>query len=105
MLRDDPVIEVFDSPDHPPSWIEGFDIENGEYQFCDERGQRYVGVVTRSSSWRRQPEFVLRPEGAPELENVLDLIRRAEAIEPNNQFPDLEALRQHLTRQMHRTPP
>jgi len=29
MLRDDPVIEVFDSPDNPPDWIEWIDIENG----------------------------------------------------------------------------
>ena len=39
MLRDDQVIELFDSVDNPPDGIEGIDIENGEYQFCDERGQ------------------------------------------------------------------
>jgi hypothetical protein len=96
-LRDDAVIEVFDSPDHPPSWIEGVDVENGEYQFCDEHGQRYVGVVTRPSTWRKQPEFVLRPEGVPDLNNALALIDRAQVIEPNHQFPDLETLRKHLT--------
>ena|SRR5437773_7113386 len=100
MLRDDPVIEVFDSPENPPSWIEGIDVENGEYQFCDDRGQRYVGVIRRASTWRRQPEFVLRPEGTPELTNVLDLIQRAEMIEPNERFPDLESLRKHLTNRM-----
>ena len=73
------------------------DVENGEYRFCDDRGQRYVGVVTKSASWRRQPEFVLGPAGAPELKNVLDLIERAEAVEANDRFPDLEALRKHLT--------
>ena len=28
ILRDDPVIEVFASPDNPPNWIEPIDIEN-----------------------------------------------------------------------------
>src|SRR5262245_55512294 len=41
MLRDDPVIEVFDSPDAPPNWIEWIDIENGEYQFCKIKGHHH----------------------------------------------------------------
>jgi hypothetical protein len=97
MLRDDAVIEIFESPDDPPDWIEGIDIENGEYQFCDERGQRYVGVITCPSTVFRQPEFQLHPEGKPELRNVLALIDRAKAIEHNDRFPSLEALRQHLS--------
>jgi hypothetical protein len=43
MLRDDQVIEVFDSPDDPPSWIEAIDIENGEYQFCEEHANGMLG--------------------------------------------------------------
>lgn len=70
MLRDDAVIEIFDSPDRPPDWIEGVDVENGEYEFCDDRGQRYVGVITRSSSWWRQPEFELRPEGQSNVKTL-----------------------------------
>ena len=97
MLRDDQVIEVFDSPDNPPGWIEGIDVENGEYEFCDDRGQRYVGIMIQPSSWGRQCEFALHPEGTPELQNVLDLIARAETIEPNDRFPDLKALRKQLT--------
>jgi hypothetical protein len=97
MLRDDPVIEVFDSPENPPSWIEAIDVENEEYKFCDDQGQRYVGRITPASTWRRQPEFVLRPEGVPELKNVLDLIERANVIEPTERFPDLDSLRKYLT--------
>ena len=97
MLRDDQVIEVFDSADTPPSWIEGVDVANGEYEFCDDQGQRYVGVVTQGSTWRKQPEFVLRPEGMPELKNALDLINRAQDIESNDRFRDLQSLREHLT--------
>ena len=97
MLRDDPVIEVFDSPDHPPSWIEAIDIENREYRFCDDTGQRYVGVITRPSGWFRQAEFELRPEGSADMKNLLDLLDRAKTIERSDRFPDLEALRQHLS--------
>jgi hypothetical protein len=84
MLRDDPVIVVFDSPDAPPSWIEWIDIENG-------------GVVTHPKGWFKQTTFSLRPEGTPILKNALDLIDGAELLEPNAHFPDLDSLRQHLT--------
>lgn len=97
MLRDDPVIVVFDSPDAPPSWIEWIDIENGEYRFCDDKGQRYIGVVTHPKGWFKQTTFSLRPEGTPILKNALDLIDGAELLEPNAHFPDLDSLRQHLT--------
>jgi hypothetical protein len=101
MLRDDPVIELFDSPDAPPDWIEWIDIENGEYRFCDEQGQRYVGVVTHPKGWFKQPTFCLRPEGTASLKNVLDLAEQAEAIKPNDRFPDLEALRKYLKSRIH----
>ena len=96
ILRDDPVIEVFDSPDHPPSWIEAIDIENAEYQFCDDHGQRYIGVITRPSGWIRNAKFQLRPEGRADLKKAMALVDRAEQIEPNDPFPRLESLRQYL---------
>ena len=98
ILRDDPVIELFDSPDNPPNWIEAIDIENKEYQFCDEYGQRYVGVITRPSSFLRAAHFELRPEGTPDLKNALSLIDNAELIERNERFARLAALRQYLLR-------
>ena len=97
MLRDDPVIEVFDSPDQPPSWIEAIDIENSEYQFCDDKGQRYVGFLTRPSGVFRQAEYQLRPEGSADMKNVFNLLDRATTVERSDQFPTLEALRQHLS--------
>jgi hypothetical protein len=96
ILRDDPVIEIFDSPDNPPGWIEAIDIANNEYQFCDDDGQRYVGVVTRPSSWFRHPLYELKPAGSPDPANALALVDRAVAIEPNHRFDDLAALRRYL---------
>ena len=96
MLRDEPVIEIFDSPDNPPGWIETIDIENNEYQFCDDDGRRYVGVIARPSGWFRPPLFELKPVGSPDLANALALVDRAIAIEPNRRFDDLAALRRYL---------
>jgi hypothetical protein len=97
MLRDDPVIELFESAEKPPDGIEGIDIENGEFQFCDDRGQRYVGEITRPSGFFRQAQWRLKPEGSPNIQNALDLIDKAKIIEPNAWFPDLKSLRKHTT--------
>jgi hypothetical protein len=97
VLRDDPVIELFESPEAPPNWIEWIDIENREYRFCDDKGQRYVGVVTHPKGWFKHPTFSLRPEGASDLKNALELIDIAELLKPNTWFPDLDSLRRHLT--------
>lgn len=95
MLTDDAVIEIFDSPLSPPRWIEAIDIENEEYQFCDDRGQKYVGEITRPAGLFRQAEWKLRPEGTVDVQHVLSLIAKAEKLEPNDRFPNLKALREH----------
>ena len=97
ILRDDGVIEVFESPSCPPDWIEVIDVENGEYQFCDDTGQRYVGEIATRGGLFRQAEWRLRPEGPPDMRNALDLIAKAKMIEPNGMFPDLESLTRHTT--------
>jgi hypothetical protein len=62
ILTDDHAIELFDSPGHPPNWIELLDVENGEYQFCDDSGQRYVGEIARPAGLFRPAQWRLRPE-------------------------------------------
>lgn len=103
MLRDDQIIEIFRSADAPPNWIEEIDIENGEYRFCDERGQRFVGEISRPAGWFKAALYRLRPEGTVSLNNALELIDGAEGIEPNDEFPDLESLRHHLTKRSKQT--
>ena len=95
ILRDDAVIEVFDAPSQPPNWIEGIDIENAEYQFCDDTGQRYVGEIIGPSGFLQHAKWRLRREGPRDIRNALDLIAKAKLIEPNERFPDLETLRRH----------
>jgi hypothetical protein len=96
LLRDDPVIEIFDSPDNPPDWIEAIDIENNEYRFCDDDGQQYFGVITRPTSWFRLPHYELKPVGSPDVANAVALVDQAVAIEPNHKFADLAVLRSYL---------
>ena len=101
IFGDDPVIQLFESADAPPNWIEVVDVENGEYQFCDDRGQRYVGEITRPSGVFRSAEWKLMPQGAPDIKNALDLIDKAKVLEPNPWFKDLESLRTHTTNRAH----
>jgi hypothetical protein len=99
ILRDDPVIEVFDAPDNPPNRIEPIDVENEAYSFRDDHGQPYVGVVTQPIGWFfRRVSFELRPVGAPDIANAIALVERAVAIEPNDKFADLASLRNYLVK-------
>jgi len=94
VLLDDGGLRIFDSPDHPPDWIEAIDVENGEYQFCDDKGQRYVGVITKPT--RNCSGFILQPDGTADPVNCRQLLDAAVYVEPNPKFPDLETLRKHV---------
>jgi len=96
MLRDDLVIELFDDPRTPPAWIEGVDVENKEYAFCDVNGQRYEGRITTPGTLLHQPRFQLEVIGSPDLANALDLLSRAAGIEKNERIGDLAMLREFI---------
>src|SRR5687767_13985867 len=91
ILRDDLVLETFKSPDQPPDWIEWIDIENEEYQFCDDSGQRYRGRVTSDLSWWR-----IEPIATPDRQLALALIDRDVDIE-RSAFPNLASVRAQAT--------
>lgn len=95
MLRDDSVIEVFESPLNPPKGIEGIDIENNEYQFCSDSGQRFIGKITEPAKLFRDALWVLQVEGTADASNALALIDQAKDIEPNPHFGSLAELREH----------
>ena len=98
VLRDDNIIELFESTDDPPGRLEAIDVENGEYRFCDEAGQCYRGVITREIGVFSAGAFRLEPEGRPELKNVLEILNQAVGLEVNKWHADLESLRRHLIR-------
>ena len=93
ILKDDRVIEIFESPENPPDWIEGIDIENHEYQFCSDSGQIYIGHIVKPSGIFSEAIWRLKPEGKPDMKNLDSLINEAEMIEPNDKFADLEELK------------
>jgi hypothetical protein len=98
ILRDDLVLETFDTPEEPPSWIEWIDVENGEYAFCRVDGQRYRGELLRPAVFFKSEKWRLVPEGTPDLKNALAIVDRATDIEfGRSVFSDLESLRQYLT--------
>ena len=95
VLLDEPTLMLFGSPDTPPDGLEAIDVVNGEYFFCDDDGQPYVGVVTRAVD-RYPLEYSLRPEGNPDIANARDLAGKAVLLAPNPWYADLESLRRHL---------
>ena len=99
ILTDDMMLETFESPDHPPNWLEWIDVANEEYSFCSDRGQRYVGQLVRSARFFRAEEWHLVAEGEPDLNNALELVDRAYDVDENRCcFPDLGTLRKHIAR-------
>jgi hypothetical protein len=98
LLRDDRVLETFESPEQPPDWIEWIDVENEEYAFCSEDGQRYRGQLVRSAGFFKSEEWRLAPEGPADPKNAISMVDRATDIDRHRStFPDLASLRQHLT--------
>jgi hypothetical protein len=98
VLLDEPTLIVFASPENPPNNLETVDVINGEYTFCDERGQMYEGIVTKPAGWFREAKYGLRPTGVANIANALALVERAVLLEANPWFPDLKTLGLHLTR-------
>lgn len=80
MLRDDLMIELFDDPSSPPSWIEGVDVEGKEYAFCDVSGQRYEGRIIEPGTLLRQPRFQLEAVGSADRAHALSLVKRLLAL-------------------------
>lgn len=94
ILRDDGLIETFDSPEYPPNWIERIDVENEEYTFSSDTGQRYKGELIRKAGFFAPEKWRLAPHGEPDIENALALVDRAEGVDP--EFSNLQALREHI---------
>jgi hypothetical protein len=98
ILRDDLILETFDSPDQPPDWIEWIDVENDEYAFCSDTGQRYRGELLKSGGFFQAEQWRLIPDGAAAIDNALALVDRANGVDPRRcSFTNLADLRQHLT--------
>ena len=72
---------VFPSAASATGHCELIDVENGEYEFCDHEGQRYVHSITSRTSFFSPGGFTLVPEGTPDTQNALKLIDRARYLQ------------------------
>jgi hypothetical protein len=99
LLRDDLVVETFDLPDDPLDWVEWIDVENGEYAFCSDAGQKYRGELIQSGGLFKSEKWRLIPDGKPDPNNAIAIVERAVDVDPRRScFADLAKLRQHLTK-------
>ena len=76
------------------------DFLNNDYRFCDDNGQRFVGVSTRSTGQFGDPEYVLCAERRPDIANALEVAERAVILIPNPWFADIASLRRYPERRL-----
>jgi hypothetical protein len=75
------LLYLFSSVSEAESHLEAIDIENGEYQFCDDAGQRFVTEIIAPVTTFRAGRFRLKPEGVPEKSVVAAFLSRSRSLE------------------------
>jgi hypothetical protein len=63
------------------SHLEAIDIENGEYEFCDDTGQRFVGEIITPVGSFHTGSFRLRPDGSPDRDVIAFIVSRARSLD------------------------
>ena len=61
--------------------LEAIDIENNEYEFCDERGQKIAGQITEPITRFRSGRFRLVTTGEADTAVPLLMVSRARRLE------------------------
>ena len=75
------LLHLFSSAAEAEAHLEAIDIENREYEFCDDTGQRFVAEVTAPVTALRAGSFRLRPDGLPDKAVVVSFLSRAHSLE------------------------
>jgi hypothetical protein len=75
------LLHLFSSATEAESQLEAVDIENGEYEFCDDTGQRFIVESIEPVTTFRAGSFRLRPDGAPDRTVVGTFLLRARSLE------------------------
>ena len=90
----DACLYIFDSVDAAQSDLEAIDIENDEYEFCDECGQPYAGELVRS-----REGFRIVQRGSPNPSLPLSFIDRTKHFWPKGTpFKTLDDARAYFSR-------
>ena len=67
VLDSDRELYLFATIGEAEAALEAIDIENEEYDFCDESGQRFTAKITSPITTFRPGAFQILPEGEPDV--------------------------------------
>jgi len=88
------LLHLFSSAAEVESYVETIDVENGEYEFCDDSGQRFVGEIIQPAGLFRSGRVHLAPVGVPDQTLVASFVSRARTLERGcDGFQSLDDLR------------
>jgi len=91
------LLHLFSSVSEAELHLEAIDIENQEYEFCDDAGQRFIGEITAPVTVFRSGSFHVRPEGLPDRTIIESFLNRARSLDRFcNGITSLDDLRKRL---------
>jgi len=75
------LLYLFSSAAEIESHFEAIDVENSEYEFCDDAGQRFVGEIVSPVTKFRAGSFRLKLDGIPDRAVVASFLSRARSLD------------------------
>lgn len=75
------LLHLFSSIAQTEAHLEAIDVENNEYEFCDDSGQRLVGEIITAVTRFRAGSFRLKPVGVPDKAVVASFLYRTLSLE------------------------
>jgi hypothetical protein len=88
------LLHLFSSAAEVESYVEVIDIENGEYEFYNDSGQRFVGEIIQPTGLIRSGRVRLVPVGVADQALLASFISRARTLERGcDGFQTLDDLR------------
>jgi hypothetical protein len=100
VLDRDNCLDLFESVEAAEKELETIDIENKEYEICDDTGQRFVGDVLAAATTFGAGRFRLVPAGPPEAALPFQIVTRAQLLGgPLNDLKNIEDLRRKFSTQ------
>ena len=100
--KDDGRLMTFPSGNEAEGYCELIDVENGEYEFCDDEGQISMHAVTRRLSFFAlfsSKDYILAPVGTPDIQNALRLIGSARCFDDKGcGLGSIDELKAHVLR-------
>ena len=99
VLDKDCEVHLFASITEAQRELEAIDVENLEFEFCDDRGQRFRPQITSPVTAFRAGAFALHPDGSPDKVLPLSILARAVHLGTRSgHIKSLGDLKSHLER-------